>query len=39
MLNGIVDNYEQCGQQSIVQSSFHEHGNTLISFSAMEVVK
>jgi hypothetical protein len=32
-LFNVVDNCEQCGQQNIVQSCFHQHCNNLIVFS------
>jgi hypothetical protein len=32
----IVDSYEQCGQQSIVQSCFHQYCNNLIVFCRVD---
>ena len=33
ILFNIIDNCEQCGQQNIVQSCFHQYCNNLIVFS------
>ena len=37
ILFNIVDNYEQCGQQNIVQSCFHQYCNNLIVFCRVEI--
>jgi hypothetical protein len=36
ILFNIVDNCEQCGQQNIAQSCFHQHCNNLIVFSRVD---
>ena len=36
ILFNIVDNCEQCGQQNIVQSCFHQYCNNLIVFSCVK---
>ena len=35
MLNNIVDNIEECGQQNIDQSCFHPHYNKVSFVSAL----
>ena len=38
ILSNIADNIEQCGQQNIVQSCFHQHCNKLFFFSCKFLV-
>jgi hypothetical protein len=38
ILFNTVDNCEQCGQQNIVQSCFHQHCNNLIVFGRVGCV-
>ena len=39
MLNNIVDNLEQCGQQNIVHGCFHQARTGCSFFAVIEVVK